>query len=59
MANEEAKRGRGRPSEGLTARLALKVRPEDKVAWKEAADAAGLELSEWVRQRCGASEVAP
>ena len=56
---ETTRRSRGRPSEGLTARLALKVRPEDKAAWREAAAAAGLELSEWVRLRCNSSEAAP
>lgn len=50
----DAKRGRGRPSKGLAARLALKVRPQDKAAWVVAAAAEGLELSEWVRARCNA-----
>jgi uncharacterized protein (DUF1778 family) len=32
------------------ARIDLRVRPEEKQAWFDAADAQGLDLSEWIRR---------
>lgn len=32
------------------ARIDLRVRPDEKQAWFDAADAEGLDLSEWIRR---------
>lgn len=39
----------GRPSKGLTATLIIRCTPLEKRAWELAAEAAGKNLSEWLR----------
>ncbi len=37
--------------EGRTARIELRCRPSDKLAWETAADTLGLTLSQWMASR--------
>jgi len=52
-------KGGTRPNAGRKARAVpvahvhIKVEPAEKAGWVERAQAAGLKLSEWIRERCG------
>ena len=47
------KRGRGRPSAGLTERLAVRLTPSEKRTIEEAARAADLSANDWLRRAAG------
>lgn len=43
------KRGRGRPSQGRSEHLEVKLTPKEKAQYEKAAQGRGLSLSDWVR----------